>query len=84
MGRVKVNFFDILDKYEYSKGKCVKSVLGEFSSGISICRNQRTRSDLGASFFSGPPRPGGTGALPPALSVSHRSTLFAFSATLVP
>ena len=36
MGRVKINLFDVLDKYEYWKGKCVKSVLGEFSSGVSM------------------------------------------------
>jgi len=47
--------------------KCVKSVLGEFSSGVSICRNNGTQSDFGALFLPGPPLPGGTGALPPAL-----------------
>jgi len=26
----------------------VKSVLGEFSSGVSICRNTGTQSDLGS------------------------------------
>jgi len=36
MGRVKINFFDVLDKYERWKGKSVKSVLGEISSGVSI------------------------------------------------
>jgi len=41
--------------------KCVKSVLGEFSSGVSICRNKSTQSDLGAPFFPAPPRPGDTG-----------------------
>jgi len=35
MSRVKINFFDVLDKYEYWKRKCVKSVLGEFSYGVS-------------------------------------------------
>jgi len=60
MGRVKINFFDVLDKYEYWKGKCVKSVLGAFSSGVSICRKKGTRSDLGASFLFGVPRPGDT------------------------
>jgi len=47
MDRVKINLFDIYDKYEYLKGKCMKSVLGEFSSGVSICRNKGTQSDLG-------------------------------------
>jgi len=51
MGCVKIGFFDVLDKYEYWKGKCVKSVLGEFSSGVSICRNKGTHSDLGAPFL---------------------------------
>ena len=40
MGRVKINLFDVLDKYEYWKGKFVKSVLGEFSFGVSTCRNK--------------------------------------------
>ena len=61
MGRVKVNFFNILDKYEFWKGKYVKSVLGEFSSGVSICPNQRTRSDLGAPFLPGSPPGRGIG-----------------------
>jgi len=26
--------------------KCAKSVLGEFSSGVSICRNKSTQSNL--------------------------------------
>jgi len=39
----------------------VKSVVGEFSSGVSIYRNQHTRSDLGARFLSGPPLAGGYG-----------------------
>jgi len=50
MGRVKTKFFEVLDKYEYWKGKCVKSVLGEFSSGVSIRRNKGTQSDLGPLF----------------------------------
>jgi len=41
--------------------KCVKSVLGEFSSGVSVCRNKGTQSDVGAPLLPGPPRPGGTG-----------------------
>jgi len=41
----------------------VKSVLGEFSSGVSICRNKGTQSDLKATFLPGPlfARPGSTG-----------------------
>jgi len=31
--------------------KCVKSVLGGFSSGVSICRNKGTQSDLGKFEF---------------------------------
>jgi len=34
----------------------LKSVLGEISSGVSICRNNCTQSDLGAN-----PAGGGTG-----------------------
>jgi len=49
--------------------KCVKSVLGEFSSGVPICRNKSTQSDLGAPFLLGLPPVGGTRALPPALPV---------------
>jgi len=37
----------------------VKYVLGEFSSGVSICRNKDTQSDLGTPFSPG--------ALPQAL-----------------
>ena len=47
--------------------KCVKSVLGEFSSGVSACRNKGTQSDVGAPFLPGPPPAEGYGALPPAL-----------------
>ena len=43
----------------------MKLVLGDFSSGVSICRNKDTKSDLGTPFFPGSPQPGGTGALPP-------------------
>jgi len=52
MGSVKINFFDALDldKYDYWKGNCMKSVLDEFSSSVSISRNKGTQSDLGASF----------------------------------
>ena len=66
MGRVKNNFFDVLDKYEYWKSKCEKSLLGEFSFGVSICRNKGTQSDLGALFLSGAPDRGVREALPPA------------------
>jgi len=34
--------------------KCVKSVLGEFSSGVSICRNKSTQSNLGPPFCPPP------------------------------
>ena len=43
-----MNFFDVLDKYEYWKENCEKSVLGEFSSVVSIFCNKGTQSDLGA------------------------------------
>ena len=43
---MKANVFDILDKHECLKENCVKSVLGEFSSGVSTCRNKSTQSDL--------------------------------------
>ena len=55
MGRMKINLFDALDKYEYWKGKRVKSLLGEFSSGVFISRNKSTRSDSGAPFLPAPP-----------------------------
>jgi len=67
MGCMKINLFDALDKYEYWKGKRVKSVLGEFSSGVSISRNKSTRSDSGAPFLPGAPPAGGYGGLPLAL-----------------
>jgi len=62
----KINFFDVLDKYEYRKGKCVKSVVGEFSSGVSVCPNKGPQSELGPLFIRATPA-GGTEALPPAL-----------------
>jgi len=37
----------------------VKSVLGEFSSGVSICHNKRTRSDFGTPYCPPPPSPAG-------------------------
>ena len=61
MGRVKINLFDVLNKYDYWKGKCVKSVLGEFSSGVSLCPNNAPQLDYGAPFCQAP-RLGGTGA----------------------
>jgi len=54
MGRRKINFFGVLDKYEYCKGKCVKSILGVFSSGVTVCRNRGPQSDLRHQ----PPHPG--------------------------
>jgi len=60
MGIVKINLFDVLDKYEYLKGKCVKSVLGEFGSGVSICCNKGTQSDLGSPIYSEPTPAGST------------------------
>ena len=46
----------------------MKSDLGEFSSGGSVCRNKRTWSDLGAPFLPGVlPGRGIQGALPPPL-----------------
>jgi len=38
----------------------VKSVVGEFSSGVSICRNKGHQSDFGVPFLPAPPA-GGTG-----------------------
>ena len=54
-----------LDKYEYWKVKCVKSVLGEFSSGVSIC-HKKVLSQIWGPLFARPLR----GALPPALVVA--------------
>jgi len=42
--------------------KCVKSVLGEFSSGVSICRNNGTQSDLGGPLSARAPLAGGYGS----------------------
>ena len=42
----KLNFFDVLGKYECWKGKCVKPVLGWFCSGVSICRNKGPQADM--------------------------------------
>jgi len=53
------------------KGKCVKSIRGEFSSGVSICRNKGTQSDLGTPSFPDPP-PAGYGLLPPAQAMTQR------------
>ena len=71
MRRVKVNFSDILDKYEYWKVKCVKSVLGEFSSGVSVCRNKRTQSDFGAPLLPGSSPSQGTGSPSSGSAYTH-------------
>ena len=42
---------DVLDKYECWKGKCVKSVLDEFSCDVSIRRNKNSQSNLGTPFY---------------------------------
>jgi len=48
--------------------KCAESVLGEFSSGVSVCRNESTQTGLGATFLPGAPSGWGVrGALPPVL-----------------
>jgi len=49
----------------------MKSVFGEFSSGVSTCRNKDHQPDLGPPFYQGPP----TGDLPSALITSK---LFSF------
>jgi len=54
VGRVKINFLDVLEKYEYLKGKCVQSVLGELNSKFSICCNKGTQSDLEVPFLPTP------------------------------
>jgi len=36
VGRRKIIFSDVLNKYECWKEKCVKSALGGFNSGMSI------------------------------------------------
>jgi len=53
----------------------VKSVLGEFSSGVSICRNKGTQSDWGPPFCPGPPGRGGYGGLFLRLSTQSKSYL---------
>jgi len=35
----------------------VKSILGVFSSGVTVCRNRGPQSDVGAPFHQ-PPHPG--------------------------
>jgi len=46
----------------------VKSVLAEFSYGVSICRKKDTQSDLGPPFLPAPtPGLGVRGGLAPAL-----------------
>jgi len=51
------------------KGKCGKSVLGEFGFGVSVCCNKGTQTDLGSLFARLPPGRGLRGALTPALAV---------------
>jgi len=52
--RGKINFFDVLlDKYKCRKVECVKSVLVEFMSGVSIYPNKGLQSDLGTLRESG-------------------------------
>jgi len=53
----------------------VKSALGEFSNGVSTCRNKGTQSDLGAPFWPGATGWGVRGALPPALPHSEMAYL---------
>jgi len=43
------------------KGEMLEISSWEFNSGLSICRNKGPQSDLGAPFYQGPSRPGGTG-----------------------
>jgi len=50
------SIFDILDKYECWTWKCVKSVLGEFSSGVSICRKDILSQIWGPIFTWAPIR----------------------------
>jgi len=47
--------------------KCVKSVIGEFSSGVSTCHNKNTQSNLGDPFLPGLPLAGG-----PFLSITSK------------
>jgi len=49
----------------------VKSVLRQFSSGVSICRNKGTQSDIGAPFCLGNP---GRGILGPFLRLCSSNT----------
>jgi len=51
------------------KGKCGKSVLGEFGFGVSVCCNKGTQTDLGSLFARLPPGRELRGALTPALAV---------------
>jgi len=69
MGRGKINFFDVLYKYECSKGKCVKSALFEFSSGVFICRYKWPQSDLGPLFYQDPRPPGVRGPYPGSCTI---------------
>jgi len=54
----------------------VKSVLGEFSSGVSVCRNNGTQSDVRAHFLPGAPRPGVTGCPSSGSDCTARCQLF--------
>jgi len=70
MRRGKINFFDVLDKYKCQKGQYVKSVLGYFSSSVSIWPNKRPQSDFwGPVFIRGSPVRWVREFLPPALYV---------------
>ena len=75
MVRGKINFFDILDKYEYWKGKCVISVLGECSSGVAICRNKGAQSDLWAPFLPGAARGTFSPDLPESLGLCNLNVM---------
>jgi len=46
--------------------ECTKSVLGEFSSSVSICPNKVPQSDLEAPYHQGPTL-ASTGGVPRAL-----------------
>jgi len=60
MCRGKINFFDVSDKNECWKWKCVKIILDDFSTGVSTCRNNGVLSDLGPPFSLVPSRAGAT------------------------
>jgi len=56
----------------------MKSILGEFSSGVSVWRNKGTESNLG-TLLAQPPLPGVRGALPQALVVAGAISSTAFA-----